>query len=333
MHTVSPSVPNYCYHDIFAVERWEIYGAAARSVSIFAAEFGFPAVMGNALFDSDTLVPAILFAGLLVLAIWIVWSLLREVIPPFRHSRAPTKYLRTRQQARRGSAKACVTAADMLMTGSDGARYNPSLGLHYLQMALELYARQARDGGGYPLLKMAEIYERFGKHARPHITNMRADQMYRHALKVNVAQAEAGDVNGMAFAGYQYFHGLGCIADPEIAAHYLEGAAKLGHAPSMKTLAEYYMLGVKKKPDPVKAAELYHQAALAGDPEAVERVGDHYFTSLGQLASRELAYFWYAHAARLGRKDAANKLQHIEAEWTPKQILAVQERLRTWAPA
>ncbi len=289
--------------------------------------------MGNALIGSDTLTPVMLFAGLLLLAVWAVWSLLRELIPPFRHSRHPTKYLRTRQQARRGNAKACVACADMLMSGSDGAPHNHDLGLHYLQMALDLYARQASDGDGYPLLKMAEIYECFGRHVRPHVMDQRADQTYRHALKVNVANAEAGDINGMAFAGYQYFHGLGCIPDPERAAHYLEGAARSGHAPSMKTLAEYHMLGVRKKPDPVMAAELYRQAAVAGDAEALERVGDHYVGSLGQLASRELAYFWYAHAARLGRRDAAHKLERIEADWTPKQILAAQEKLRTWVPA
>ncbi len=289
--------------------------------------------MRNDFLDSETLLPALLFGVLLIAAIWVVAGLVGALIPPFRHSRPPTKYLRMRQQARRGSAKACVACADMLMSGSDGARHNVSLGQHYLHMALELYGQQARNGDGHAMLKMAEIYERFGRHEEPHIMDARADQCYRHALKFHVARAEAGDVNGMAFAGYQYFYGLGCIADAEKAAHYLEGAAKLGHAPSMKTLAEYHLLGVKKKPDPVTAAALYRKAALAGDAEAVERVGDQYVSSLGELASRELAYCWYAWAARLGRKDAAHKLEKIEADWTPRQLHAVQERLRGWTPA
>ncbi len=280
--------------------------------------------------DSETLWPAILFLGLLAAAVWVIWSLVREFIPPFRHSRPPSRYLRMRQQARRGNPKACVACADMLEKGSDGARHNPDLAMQYLHMALDIYGRQARDGDGHAWLKMAEIYNR---HHEPHQMTAKADHCYRHALKLNVAAAEAGDGNGMAFAGFQYFYGLGCVADAERAAHYLEGAAKLGHAPSLKMLAEYHMLGVKKKPDPVTAAALYHRAALLGDAEAVERVGDHYRGSLGQLASRELAYCWYAHAARLGRAGAIHKLEKIEADWTPKQVRDVQDKLRTWAPA
>ncbi|MEI9902947.1 MAG: tetratricopeptide repeat protein [Asticcacaulis sp.] len=182
--------------------------------------------------------------GLLAAAVWVIWNLVREFIPPFRHSRPPSRYLRMRQQARRGNAKACVACADMLEKGSDGARHNPDLAMQYLYMALDIYGRQARDGDGHAWLKMAEIHNR---HHEPHQTTARADHCYRHALKLNVAAAEAGDGNGMAFAGFQYFYGLGCIADAERAAHYLEGAAKLGHAPSLKTLADYHMLGVQKE--------------------------------------------------------------------------------------
>ena len=281
-------------------------------------------------FTSTVGLPAILFLGLLIVTVWAVCGLVGALIPPFRHSRPPSKYLRARQQARRGNAKACVACADMLEKGSDGARHNLHLAETYLERALAIYEHQAKRGDGYAWLKMAEIHNR---HHDPMTMTAKADHCYRRALKVNADAAASGNVNGMAFAGYQYFYGLGCIADPERAAHYLEGAAQLGHAPSMKTLAEYYLLGVKKKPDPVTAAALYRRAALAGDPEAVERVGDHYLSSQGELASRELAYAWYAHAAKLGRKDAAHKLERIEADWTPKQVLAAQERLRSWAPA
>ena len=280
--------------------------------------------------SSELTLPAVLFGVLLVLAGWAVHGLISELIPPLRHSRAPSRYLRSRQQARRGNAKACVACADMLEKGVDGAPYRPGLAETYLLRALDIYGHQARGGDGYAWLKMAEIHNR---HHEPNRMTARADHAYRHALKVNTDAAARGDLNGMAFAGFQYFYGLGCIADPERAAQYLEGAARLGHAPSMKTLAEYYLLGVKKKPDPVTAAALYRRAALSGDAEAVERVGDQYLSSLGELASRELAYCWYAYAARLGRGDAAHKLQRIEADWTPKQLRDVQDRLRDWAPA
>jgi TPR repeat protein len=81
------------------------------------------------------------------------------------------------------------------------------------------------------------------------------------------------------------------------------------------------------------AAKLTRQAALTGDPEALERVGDNYLDCMGEPVSREQAYFWYAFAAKKGRRGAMRKLEKIEQDWTPKQLREVQDRLREWAPA
>ena len=81
------------------------------------------------------------------------------------------------------------------------------------------------------------------------------------------------------------------------------------------------------------AARLVRQAALGGDNEAIERVGDNYLTNMGEPRSREQAYFWYALAARKGRRDAMRKLERLELTWTPKQLRELQAQMQDWAPA
>jgi TPR repeat protein len=247
-----------------------------------------------------------------------------------KYSRPLNAFQRARRKARKGDPKACMLCADMLEKGTGGASKSHDHPYHYMQRAAAIYAHRAHEGDGHAALKLAEICNHGYRY--PKLSKL-ADKYYRSALRLNEANAQRGDVNGMAFAGYQYRYGLGCVSDYDKAAKYLEGAANLGHAPSMKSLAELYLIGYKAKPDPVTAAKLTKQAALAGDPEAVERVGDNYLDSLGEPASREQAYFWYSFAAQKGRRNAMRKLERIEQDWTPKQLREVQDRLREWIPA
>ena len=267
----------------------------------------------------------LLFAGLILF----LAAMVRDLWPRAHHSRHYNAFQRTRRLAMRGSAKACVQLADMYDKGN-GVRHSPGMAQHYLDMALSIYEMQARQGEPWAMLKMAEIHNRSedGGQMSP-----LADRLYRRALRAHEGLAESGDVNGMAFAGYQYFHGLGCRSDLDKAARYLTGAAQKGHVPSMKTLAEYYLLGYKAKPDPVTAAKLYREAAMRGDPEAREKVGDNLIRSYGELPSREQAYYWYALAARQGRNDAERKLHALENEWSVKQLREVQDRLKAWVPS
>ncbi|HVZ30458.1 MAG TPA: tetratricopeptide repeat protein [Asticcacaulis sp.] len=247
-----------------------------------------------------------------------------------KYSRPLNAFQRARRKARKGDPKACMQCVDMLEKGTGGASKSHDHPFHYMQRAAAIYAHRAREGDGHAALKLAEICNH--GYRFPQLSKL-ADKAYRAALRLNEDNALRGDVNGLAFAGYQYRYGLGCVSDYDKAARYLEGAAKLGHAPSMKSLAELYLIGFKAKPDPITAARLTRQAALAGDPEAVERVGDNYLDSLGEPASREQAYFWYSFAAQKGRRGAMRKLEKIEQDWTPKQLREVQERLREWVPA
>jgi TPR repeat protein len=267
--------------------------------------------------------------GLILVAIiaWMIYDLMPHHM--FMKSRPLTKYGRTRRKAMRGDAKACIAVAKMLEKGSDGAPHNPHRAELYWQHAATYYFHDGRHGDPYGYLMLADIMNRHNRY--PHISKD-ADRYYRLALRGFEQMAEEGKTNGYVFAGYQYRWGLGCITDHDRAAKYLEAAAKAGHPGSMKSLAELYLTGynAKPKPDPVGAANWLRQAAMRGDAEARERVGDNYLSSLGEGGSREMAYFWYTLAARQGRRDAMQKLAAIEHDWTPKQLREVQASMQRW---
>jgi TPR repeat protein len=271
-----------------------------------------------------------IFVLLLVFAVVVFWMIV-DLMPHhmFMKSRPLSKYGRTRRKAMRGDAKACMAVAKMLEKGTDGAPHNPHRADFWWQHAASYYYYDGRHGDPYGYLMLADILNRHNHY--PHITRD-ADRYYRLALRGFEAKAEAGKVNGHVYAGYQYRWGLGCITDHDRAAKHLEAAANAGHTGSMRSLADLYLTGynAKPRPDPVGAAYWLRQAALKGDPEARERVGDNYLSSLGEGGSRELAYFWYTLAARQGRRDAVRKLAAIETDWTPKQLREVHARIQGW---
>ncbi len=269
-----------------------------------------------------------LFVLALILVVVVVWMIF-DLMPHhmFMKSRPLTRYGRTRRKAMYGDPKAAIAVAKMLEKGSDGAPHNPHRAEHYWQIAASHYYYTGRHGDPYGYLMLADIFNRHNPY--PHISPD-ADRYYRLALRGFVAMAEEDKVNGHVFAGYMYRWGLGCISDHDRAAKHLEVAARAGHAGSMKSLAELYLIGynAKPKPDPVGAAQWLRQAAMKGDAEARERVGDNYLSSMGEGGSRELAYFWYTLAARQGRRDAMQKLAAIESDWTPKQLRDIQAQIQ-----
>ncbi len=285
----------------------------------------------DTLSSSSLSAPLMLFVGLCGTLVLVTILMIRDFLgDKLKYSKPLNAYHRARRKARRGDPKALMQCADMCEKGSGGARHSPGMAEHYLGQAAYVYRARMQQGDGHAALKLAEIYNH--GYTYPHMSHL-ADRAYRAALTLNENNAARGDVNGYAFTGYQYRYGLGCVSDYDKAAAYLQQAVALGHAPSMKSLAELYLLGFKTKPDPITAARLVRQAALVGDPEAVERVGDNYLDSMGEPASREQAYFWYSYAAQKGRRDAMRKLEKIEQGWTPKQLREVQDRFRDWAPA
>lgn len=275
--------------------------------------------------------PLLFFVLLCVALVVVIVLMIRDLTEDgLKYSKPLNLYRRTRRKARSGDAKACIACADMLEKGTGGAPRNYNLANHYLHEAASIFASQARHGDGYAALKVAEICNH--GFTFPHMSKM-GDKAYRAALAINEANARHGDINGMAYAGYQYRYGLGCISDFDRAAAYLAPAAERGHAWAAKCLAELHLNGLKPKPDPMTAAQLVRQAALHGDSEAIERVGDNYLTNTGEPRSREQAYFWYALAARRGRRDAMRKLEKLEQAWTPKQVRELQAQMQDWVPA
>ncbi len=272
------------------------------------------------------------YIGLGVLALILVGVVIWMIVDlaphhTFTKSRPLTKYGQARRKAMYGDAKACIAVAKMLEKGTDGAPHNPHRAEAYWHQAAGYYFADGRQGDPYGYLMLADITDRH--HRYPHISK-EADRYYQLALRGFEAMAADGKINGHVFAGYQYRWGLGCTSNLDRAAQHLEAAAKAGHAGSMKALAELYLTGynAKPKPDPVGAANWLRQAALKGDAEARERVGDNYLSSMGETASRELAYFWYTLAARQGRRNAVQKLAAIEQDWTPKQLRDVQANIQ-----
>ena len=287
--------------------------------------------MSHDLITTYLLSPIGLFAALCLALVVTVVLMIKDLTgDKLKYSKPLNAYQRAKRKARTGDPKACLQAADYLEKGLGGAHHNLDKSYRYLRQAAGIYYHRASQGDGHAALKLAEIYNRHGGY--PHLTHM-ADRAYRSALMLNEANAARGDVNGLAFSGYQYRYGLGCVSDYDKAAAYLQKAADMGHAPSMRSLAELYLLGFKSKPDPISAAKLVKQAALTGEAEAIERVGDNYLDAMGEPASRETAYYWYCLAAQKGRRDAMRKLEKLEKAWTPKQLRDVQERMGAWVPA
>ncbi len=286
--------------------------------------------MFHDLTSSSLLLPLGLFLFLAVSLVLAVWSIVADIAGRRRRSKPLNTYQRMRRKAKKGDPRACMACAEMLEKRTGGAPDKPHLIHRYLNQAFNIWYSQARRGDGYAALKLAEICN-FGQ-TYPEFTKY-AHRAYRTALAVNEANAEAGDIDGCAYAGYQYRYGLGCATDYDKAADYLQRAADMGHAASMKLLADLYLNGLKPKPDPVTAAKLVRQAALTGDPEALERVGDNHLDCLGERPSRELAYFWYALAAHKGRRQAMRKLEALEQGWTPRQLRDIQDRLASFMPA
>lgn len=279
----------------------------------------------------SAIVPVLLFGVLSIALVAVIVLMVRDLSDDgLKYSKPLNPYRRARRKARNGDARACIAVADMLEKGTGGAPHNYNLASYYLHEAASIFATRARKGDGYAALKVAEICNH--GFTFPHMSKM-GDKAYRAALAINEANARHGDINGMAYAGYQYRYGLGCISDFDRAAEYLTPAAEGGHAWAAKCLAELHLNGLKPRPDPVTAARLVRQAALQGDNEAIERVGDNYLTNTGEPRSREQAYFWYALAARKGRRDAMRKLEKLELMWTPKQLRELQAQMQDWVPA
>ena len=121
------------------------------------------------------------------------------------------------------------------------------------------------------------------------------------------AAAEQGDAGGIAGLAEMYAKGEGVERDPLRARQLFEQAAEAGHVRSMTVIAAAWEKGEMGLPrDEARAGDWLLQAARQGDIRSMERVAEAYVSgALGMDADRTQADYWEkaARAARASRKD------------------------------
>ena len=264
-------------------------------------------------------------AGLVVCLIGALIILTR---PKTRHSRPINAFAELKRKADEfDDAKACRDVFLMLYEGRGVAR-DAKAAEHYRLRAIRLYKVAARRDDPHACVRVAELID----HGRTGHPSDEADPYYHKALTLYEPLARRGDPHALFVLGHLYGYGRGCKQNFDTAANYWEMAATARSVLAMKRLGELYGPGGAKA-DPVKSMAWWRAAALTGDAEAQEKVGDGYRDNLGEPSHREEAYRWYAHAARRGRHGVKVKLEQIEKDWTPAQLMEVQNRLKAWTPA
>lgn len=114
---------------------------------------------------------------------------------------------------------------------------------------------------------------------------------------------------GSARAAYAlatwYLHGKGDVVPQDFseAVRLLRIAVREHHSSALYDLAACYANGEGVAKDANVAFELYLQAALHGDDDAVFKVGQAYFYGMGVLEDRRVANIWLDRAHELGTYD------------------------------
>ena len=262
------------------------------------------------------------------LCLCLVGALIVLARPKTRHSRPIDTFAELKRKAdEHDDAKACRDVFLMLHEGRGVAR-DPKAADHYRLRAIRLYKAEARNDDPHACVRVAELTD----HGRRGPPSDEADPYYHKALTLYEPLARRGDPHALFVLGHLYCHGYGCKQNFDTAIGYWEMAAAARSVLAMKRLGELFGTGGAKA-DAVKSMAWWRAAALTGDAEAQEKVGDGYRDNLGEPSHREEAYRWYAHAARRGRHGVKAKLEQIEKDWTPAQLMEVQNRLKTWTPA
>ena len=262
------------------------------------------------------------------LCLCLVGALVVLLRPKTRYSRPINSLAELKRAAdEHDDAKACRDLFLIYHEGR-GAPRDAKSAEHYRQRAFRLYKAKARLDDPHACVRVAELTD----HGRVGSPSDEADPWYHQALTLYEPQARRGDSHALLVLGHLYRYGYGCKQNFDTAAGYWEQAAAAKSVAAMKRLAELYDAGGPKA-DAIKALKWWRAAALTDDAEAQEKVGDSYSHNLGEPSHREEAYRWYAYAARRGRHGVKAKLEQIERDWTPAQLMDVQNRLTTWTPA
>lgn len=126
----------------------------------------------------------------------------------------------------------------------------------------------------------------------------RAFQSYKAAAELGYGPAQYN-------LGRLYEAGDGVAADQKLASGWYQEAAKNGHAEALYKMAYRYDLGEGGLPhDPEKALVYYKEAAIKGQPDALNAIGASFYSGEGLDKDSVAARKWFEQAALRGQPDA-----------------------------
>ena len=134
----------------------------------------------------------------------------------------------------------------------------------------------------------------------------------RHWLVQSAAQ---GYASGQYSLGMAYLWGEGTAVDTGLAAHYLELAAEQGLTIAKLDLGALLLEeGAGIDPDPARALSLFHEAAEAGNAQAMFNLGFLHMTGRAVPPDDDAAFQWFTQALAAGYTPAVSYLAGFYAE-------------------
>ncbi|MCQ2362576.1 MAG: sel1 repeat family protein [Acidaminococcaceae bacterium] len=128
-------------------------------------------------------------------------------------------------------------------------------------------------------------------------------QLYRRAASLGLAE-------GQYLLARLYTHGSKILVlnGYRESAKLLEKAAAQGHTDAMCALSVLYCEGKGVEKNELRAFDLAHMAALAGNVKAYDLIGDYYTKGIGVLKDLEVGYKWYCQAAQCGSESGKGSM-------------------------
>jgi len=184
-------------------------------------------------------------------------------------------------------ADAVTTLARLYMTGHDVAK-DPAEARKWYQKAEYIGYVPAGNVVG-------NMYE----------TGYGGDKDIKRAFKSYKAAAEQGYGPAQYNLGRLYEAGDGVAADEKLASGWYQEAAKRGHAEALYEMAYRYDRGEGGLPhDPEKALLYYKDAAIKGQPDALNAIGASFYSGEGLEKDPVAARKWFEQAALRQQPDA-----------------------------
>jgi hypothetical protein len=123
---------------------------------------------------------------------------------------------------------------------------------------------------------------------------------YPKALPIFLAAANAGNAEGMYYAGYMAQHGLGRTVDYAEAMRRYKASAAEGHASAFSAIGLLYEKGLGVAADLTEARSWFQKGVEAGSASSMNELGFMYFTGLGVMKNAAEGCRWYRKSADAG---------------------------------